>query len=51
MSKRVPKQLLAQITAMVPPDAEVVPLDFQYEDEDYNKVPYNTQLIRDEPLD
>ncbi len=36
MSKRVPKQLLAQIIAMVPPDAEVVPLDFQYEDEDYN---------------
>ena len=36
MSKRVPKKLLAQITAMVPPDAEVVPLAFHYEDEDYN---------------
>ena len=36
MSKRVPKKLLAQITAMVPPEAEVVSLDFYYEDEDYN---------------
>jgi hypothetical protein len=36
MSKRVPKKLLAQIIAIVPPDAEVVPLDFHYEDEDYN---------------
>jgi hypothetical protein len=36
MNKRVPEKLLAQIIAMVPPDAEVVPLDFHYEDEDYN---------------
>ena len=36
MSKHVPKQLLAQIIALVPTDAEVVPLDFSYEDEDYN---------------
>ena len=36
MSKRVPKKLLAQIIEMVPSDAEVVALDFHYEDEDYN---------------
>ena len=36
MSKRVPKKLLAQISSMVPSDAEVVALDFHYEDEDYN---------------
>lgn len=36
MSKRVPKKLLALITAIVPSEAEIVPLDFYYEDEDYN---------------
>ena len=36
MKKRVSLTLLKQIQAVVPPNAEVVPLDFSYEDEDYN---------------
>ncbi len=36
MTKHAPHKLLAQITAVVPSEAEVVVLDFQYEDEDYN---------------
>ena len=36
MKKDTPQKLLVQIAAVVPPDAEVVPLNFQYEDEDYN---------------
>jgi len=36
MKKHVPSTLLKQIKAVVPPDAEVMPLDFRYEDEDYN---------------
>ena len=36
MKKRVSLTLLKQIQAVVPPNAEVVPLDFRYEDEDYN---------------
>jgi len=36
MRKRVPKSLLEQIKTVVPPTAEVVPLDFRYDDEDYN---------------
>jgi hypothetical protein len=36
MEKRIPQALLAQIKAALPPSAEVVPLDFTYEDEDYN---------------
>src|SRR5262249_40464880 len=36
MKKRVPSTLLTQIKAAVPADAEVMPLGFRYEDEDYN---------------
>ena len=36
MKKHVPSTLLKQIKAVVPPDTEVMPLDFRYEDEDYN---------------
>jgi hypothetical protein len=36
MKKHVPQALLKQITAVVPASIEVVPLDFRYEDEDYN---------------
>ncbi len=36
MKKDIHQELLVQIAAVVPPDAEVVPLNFQYEDEDYN---------------
>jgi hypothetical protein len=36
MKKHVPKTLLTQIKAVLPHDAEVVPLDFRYEDADYN---------------
>lgn len=36
MKQHIPKTLLERIKAMVPPGAEVVPLAFSYEDEDYN---------------
>jgi hypothetical protein len=36
MKKHIPKTLLERIKAVVPPGAEVVPLAFSYEDEDYN---------------
>jgi hypothetical protein len=36
MKKPIPQKLLVQITAVMPLDAEVVPLNFQYEDKDYN---------------
>ena len=36
MKKPVLSTLLKQIKAVVPPNAEVIPLDFRYEDEDYN---------------
>lgn len=36
MKKEIPQKLLVQIAAVVPLDAEVLPLNFQYEDEDYN---------------
>lgn len=36
MKKRVPQALLKQIEAVVPRSTEIVPLDFRYEDEDYN---------------
>ncbi len=36
MRKRVPEILLEQIKKAVPSGAEVVPLDFRYDDEDYN---------------
>ena len=36
MRTRAPKALLDQIKKVVPPSAEVVPLGFRYENEDYN---------------
>ena len=36
MTTYLPQKLLAQIATLVPTDAEVVSLAFQYEDEDYN---------------
>jgi hypothetical protein len=36
MKKRIPKTLLERIKAVVPLGAEVIPLTFRYEDEDYN---------------
>ncbi len=34
--KPVPKELLARLTEMAPPGSEVMPMDWAYEDEDYN---------------
>jgi hypothetical protein len=36
MKQHVPKTLLKQIQAALPRGAEVVPLSFRYDDEDYN---------------
>jgi hypothetical protein len=34
--KPVPKELLAHLTEIAPPGSEVIPMDWAYEDEDYN---------------
>jgi hypothetical protein len=36
MKQHIPKNLLKQIQAVLPPHAEVVSLPFTYDDEDYN---------------
>ena len=36
MKKHVPSTLLKKIKGVIPLDTEVMPLDFRYEDEDYN---------------
>jgi hypothetical protein len=36
MKKHIPKSLIEHIKAVVPPGAEVTPLAFRYDDEDYN---------------
>ena len=36
MKKHIPKPLLERIKTVVPPGAEVIPLAFRYEDQDYN---------------
>ncbi len=50
MGKRVPKALLDQIKQAVPPDAEVVPLTFRHEDEDYNIAVFVTEGTDAKPL-